>query len=140
MEVSPRSPASGIDASESVGDSWVIPSSSGHLVPRRHNSDQASAVVKPAPGTRSVPKGGGIQRYFKPKSKANDHIFNKMPDPVASASPAQQPGCIVSYCYQSLGLKNTYKKPLSFESQRFRSLSRSLRYASGICDLRSCIS
>ena len=96
MDVSPRSPAGGTDANESVGDSWVIPSSSGHLVPRRHNSDQASAVVKPAPGTRSVPKGGGIQRYFKPKSKANDHVFNRMSDPVDSAGPAQQSGALLS--------------------------------------------
>ena len=90
MEVSPRSLAGGTDENEPVGDSWIIPSSSGHLVPRRHNPDPAKAVVNPAPGTRSVPKGGGIQRYFKPKSKANDHIFNKMPDPVASMGASSQ--------------------------------------------------
>ena len=94
MDVSPRSPVGGTDANESVGDSWVIPSSSGHLVPRRHKA-QASAVVQPAPGTRSVPKGGGIQRYFKPKSKANDHVFNRMSDPVDSAGPAQQSGRLI---------------------------------------------
>ena len=93
MEVSPRSLAGGTDENEPVGDSWIIPSSSGHLVPRRHNPDPAKAVVNPAPGTRSVPKGGGIQRYFKPKSKSNE--VNKMPEPVASASPAQQPGRLV---------------------------------------------
>ena len=88
MEVSPRSLAGGTDENEPVGDSWIIPSSSGHLVPRRHNPDPAKAVVNPAPGS------GGIQRYFKPKSKSNDHI-NGMPEPVASASPAQQPGRLV---------------------------------------------
>ena len=71
MEVSPRSLAGGTDENEPVGD---------------NNPDPAKAVVNPAPGTRSVPKGGGIQRYFKPKSKPND---------VASASPAQQPGGLV---------------------------------------------
>ena len=88
MDVSPRSLAGGTDENEPVGDSWIIPSSSGHLVPRRHNPDPAKAVVNPAPGS------GGIQRYFKPKSKSNDHI-NGMPEPVASASPAQQPGRLV---------------------------------------------
>ena len=84
MDVSPRSLAGGTDEHEPVGDSWIIPSSSGHLVPRRHNPDPATAVVNPA----------GIQRYFKPESKSNDHI-NRMPEPVVSASPAQQPGRLV---------------------------------------------
>ena len=88
MEAAPSSPVGGTDEEEQVGESWIKPSSSRHLVPQRHKTPgekaKASAKADPPSGTRGVPEGGGLHRYFKPKPKANDR---NLPEPEPSEDP-----------------------------------------------------
>ena len=92
MEASPRSLAGGTDEIEQVGVSWIKPSSSGHLVPQKHYTPgeqaKASATADPPPGTRRVPEGKGIHRYFQPKPKEDDRESEPEPS-------VQQPGRLV---------------------------------------------
>ena len=96
MEGRPRAPAGGTDEDEQVAESWIKPSSSGHLVPQRHKTSgkkaKAAAKADPRSGTRRVPAQGGLHHYFEPKPKDDDRM---PPEPEPSQDAAPQPSRLV---------------------------------------------